>query len=121
MVQVNVRKMISKRIFNTSNTTMLIEQGILKHLVRQDNPKDSDLQRDLIKRVKKHMKKHYAECVNLTPIEYTNNEFLFEIRDIYGASIQTYRMIFGDPNHHYGKHMGIAVQWCETPFQLYDE
>lgn len=51
---------------------MLIEQGILKHLIRQDNPNDYDLQRDLIRRIKKYMRKNYAECVNLTPIEYTN-------------------------------------------------
>jgi len=99
---------------------MLIEQGILKHLVRQDNPNDSDLQKDFIKRVRKHMKKHHTGSVNLTPIEYINNEFLFETRNIYGESIHTYRMMFGDPTHYYGKHMGIAVQWCLTPFQLYD-
>lgn len=100
---------------------MLIEKGILKSLVRQDNPTEDDLQKDLVKRIKKHMKKHYTDYVNLTPIRYDNNEFLFEIHDAYGHFVHYYKLVFDEPNYHYGKHMGMNVQWCHTPFELYNE
>lgn len=50
---------------------MLIETGIMKHLVRQNDPSDNELYKDFLKRVKKQMKKHYKEeYVNLVPIRY---------------------------------------------------
>jgi hypothetical protein len=98
---------------------MLIEEGLLKNLVRQDNPNINDLQKDFYKRIKKHMKKYYPNYFTFIPIEYNNSELRFEIH--IEQDIHKYRLVLETPNFHYGRHMGINVQWCHTPFQLYTD
>lgn len=57
---------------------MLIETGIMKHLVRQNDQSEKELYKDFLKRVKKQMKKHYKEeYVNLVPIRYGEDGFFF--------------------------------------------
>ena len=72
----------------------LIETGTMNNFVRQDNPSTRDLEKAFNQRIKKHMKKHYDDYICLSPIQKTNEQFVFEIRDAHGQFTHTYRMVF---------------------------
>jgi len=99
----------------------LIETGILKNMVRLDNPYERELGKAFHQRIKKHMKKYYDDYFCLGPIEKTNEEFNFEIRDARGQFTHKYTMVFKNPDYYYKNHMGMNVQMCSTPFELFLE
>jgi hypothetical protein len=99
----------------------LIETGIIKNMVRQDNPNPHELEKAFQQRIKKHMKKHHDDYFSLKQIERTSTQFLFEIHDTQGRWIHKYRMVLQNPNFHYKNHMGMIVQMCGTPFELFME
>ena len=99
----------------------LIETGTINNFVRQDNPSARDLEKAFNQRIKKHMKKHYDDYICLSPIQKTNEQFVFEIRDARGQFTHTYRMVFQNPDYYYKNHMGSHVQVCSTPFELFLE
>jgi len=99
----------------------LIETGTINNFVRQDNPSARDLEKAFNQRIKKHMKKHYDDYICLSPIQKTNEHFVFEIRDARGQFTHTYRMVFQNPDYYYKNHMGSNVQVCSTPFELFLE
>jgi len=79
------------------------------------------LQKAFNQRIKKHMKKYYDDYICLSPIEKTNEHFVFEIRDARRQFTHTYRMVFQNPDYYYKNHMGTNVQVCSTPFELFLE
>ena len=57
----------------------LIETGTINNFVRQDDPSVRELEKAFNQRIKKHMKKHYDDYICLSPIQNTNEQFVFEI------------------------------------------